>query len=349
MKNNKFYGVMPAVFCIAACLFFSGCFLSETRPVIDDAAFIREIEKKWDTVKVSRSKAWVDYNYRMDTRSEVDFDKGIIEFETLVIESDKSMRKIGEKKIAAQMEKVFKTKTSMKISILRGQIKNRKGKIVKKKNLKRYIKKEVLPKIKLHKRRIIANDGIRRVRMNAKINLVTEHSKVRAEQYVSIIKKVSARFNLSPHLLMAIIHNESNFNPMAISHCGAIGLMQLIPHHGAKEAYKYLYKKDKVLTREYLFNPVNNIELGSAYYYILKSKYFKTVKNSVNKRYLSICAYNLGPTRVRKIAKKYNLNRMKNRKLYSILQKKTPKETRDYLRDVINVAEKYRELFFKGR
>ena len=55
--------------------------------------------------------------------------------------------------------------------------------------------------------------------------------------------------------------------------------MQLVPSSGARDAYRYVYKKDKVLKKGFLYKPKNNIELGCAYLAKIRYDYFKSVRD----------------------------------------------------------------------
>jgi membrane-bound lytic murein transglycosylase C len=70
------------------------------------------------------------------------------------------------------------------------------------------------------------------------------------------------------------MHTEAYFNPQAISGSNAIGIMQIIPKYAGREAYRAIYGHDKVISWDYLFDPENNIERGSAYLSLLKYNHY---------------------------------------------------------------------------
>ena len=69
-------------------------------------------------------------------------------------------------------------------------------------------------------------------------------------QLLNMISKISKKYGVDEKLVQAVIKQESGFNPKAVSHCGAQGLMQLMP-----ATAKGLGVKDA-------FNPVQNVDGG---------------------------------------------------------------------------------------
>lgn len=71
--------------------------------------------------------------------------------------------------------------------------------------------------------------------------------------FVGEIRAAAAEFGLDEALVRAIVHAESSFNPLAISHKGAQGLMQLIPATAERFGV------------EDVFDPVQNLRGGAEY------------------------------------------------------------------------------------
>ncbi len=51
----------------------------------------------------------------------------------------------------------------------------------------------------------------------------------KVKQYEPHIRSAAARYNIDPNWIAGVIWQESRGNPRAVSHCGAMGLMQLMP------------------------------------------------------------------------------------------------------------------------
>jgi membrane-bound lytic murein transglycosylase C len=145
---------------------------------------------------------------------------------------------------------------------------------------------------------------------------------------------------------MAVIHTESYFNPFARSHAGAYGLMQLIPRYAGREAYQFIYRQDRIITPNYLYQPINNINLGSAYLFLLYNKHFADIQGKDKRLLLTICSYNWGPTAIRqKIVQRYQISFMPSDNLYRLLRYRTPQETSDYLKRVTERSNTYSNFF----
>jgi soluble lytic murein transglycosylase len=76
------------------------------------------------------------------------------------------------------------------------------------------------------------------------------------------IKAESAKNNLDPYLVAALIRQESEFNPSAVSRANACGLMQLLPAVGKSMAHQEGIEHFQTFQ---LFDPATNIRLGTRY------------------------------------------------------------------------------------
>lgn len=109
----------------------------------------------------------------------------------------------------------------------------------------------------------------------------------RINRYSPVIYQYAKKHRVDADLVHAIIRVESGFNPRAISHKGAIGLMQLMPETALDYGIKN--KAD-------LYKPGLNLDVGTRHFKKLLDKY-----ESVN---LALAAYNAGESALGSFRKK---------------------------------------------
>lgn len=172
----------------------------------------------------------------------------------------------------------------------------------------------------------------------------------KARQYAPMIHQYARKMNVPADVLFAIIHTESYFNPIARSVVPAFGLMQIVPSTAGRDATRHLYKKQRVLSPSYLFNPEKNIEIGSAYLNLVHFHYLKAINKPLSRLYCTIAAYNTGTSNVAKafISKAsmelaaVEINKLTDEQVLRKLIANLPQqETRDYLRKVMNRKRLY--------
>ena len=102
--------------------------------------------------------------------------------------------------------------------------------------------------------------------------------------YNADIKRETARWNLDPCLVFAVIRQESVFNPDALSPAGAIGLMQIMPYTGKAiaQSLKEPFYQDSLRV------PAVNIRYGTYYLRELLDQFNDT-------EVLALASYNGGP------------------------------------------------------
>ncbi len=110
---------------------------------------------------------------------------------------------------------------------------------------------------------------------------ISSISNVYAKNLEEIVREAARKHKVDENLICAIINQESRWKQNAVSHAGAIGVMQIMPKTG---------KKHCNLSSGDLYDPTKNINCGVSYF---KTQYdqFKSVK-------LALCAYNAGPHRI---------------------------------------------------
>lgn len=192
-------------------------------------------------------------------------------------------------------------------------------------------------------------DGEKKTAVRINLSLVTDNLSKNAALYKDLIAEFSEKFGIEQALIFAVMEQESRFNPQATSWVPAYGLMQLVPESGGFDAYRYVYGREWVPTRSYLFNPRNNIELGTAYLRILENQ-FSNIEDPHCRRLCVIAGYNTGAGNVsRAFTGNTNLrkalpliNEYGYRQLYDHLTTRLgTEEARNYVSGVTQRREKY--------
>lgn len=95
------------------------------------------------------------------------------------------------------------------------------------------------------------------------------------------IRRSAERYAVDPLLLASIVEVESRFDPRAVSHRGATGLMQVLPSTAG------------AASRSELYDPEVNLDAGARYLRRLLKRFDGDLA-------LALAAYNAGPTAVRR-------------------------------------------------
>ncbi len=180
-----------------------------------------------------------------------------------------------------------------------------------------------------------------------------------APKFLDMVTRHARTTGVDPALIMAVIYQESRFNPNAVSQAEAYGMMQLVPKSGGYEAFRKAKGASVQPSKEYLMDPDNNIELGATYLAMILFDYWpKEVGNFPAREYCTISAYNTGPGNVaraftgstsRLTEAQSRANAMRPDEVFDHLRANLPyAETRDYLLRVAAARRHYKDLFFSG-
>ena len=333
----------------------------------DQAAFARfkeEVEKQWGEYIGSTRKDWVEYSEDLQRRSRVDFEHGQAQVEVLLETSEDEARGklkdavvalISDEGTSADYEVVLPDGSEDEpqpldtAPILQDQVADQDGMAVTPEKADAFAQ-DVVQSDKVVFTTITGKDGRERMKTTATFSLVPDHLKKRAERYLPTIREYAKRYDVDVPLVCAVIHTESFFNPKARSPVPALGLMQLVPKSGGREAYRFVYKADRILPPSYFYDPNKNIELGSAYLHLLRYRFFAEVEDDQKAQLCVIAGYNTGPGNVSRALTGEGLvnaalpiiANLKWDKLYQHLKESLPyKETRDYLVKVLERISLY--------
>ena len=141
--------------------------------------------------------------------------------------------------------------------------------------------------------------------------------------YWPIVARWAERSGLDPFLVLAVMREESRFDPKAVSLAGAVGLLQVLPATARTLA--------KGIDVQQLQDPEVNVRLGVRYL----AAQLRAFKDPV----LALCAYNAGPAAARRFA------RARGADPDEFIEGIPYRETRAYVRRVLESYGIYRWLY----
>jgi soluble lytic murein transglycosylase len=148
--------------------------------------------------------------------------------------------------------------------------------------------------------------------------------------YWNELTRYSRQNELDPYLVASLIRQESEFNPGAISHADALGLMQLLPTTGrkvARELRVHGYSSNQLLA------PNLNLQLGTRYFRALMDQFGGRTE-------YALAAYNAGTDRVQAWIAEGGFHG-----LDEFVESIPFTETREYVQAVVRNAAIYKRLY----
>ncbi|TXK93158.1 hypothetical protein BMR07_17540 [Methylococcaceae bacterium CS1] len=259
-----------------------------------------QMTSRWGSFKESDHETWVNYAEDGQTRQSVNFATGVVEVdilanrnETLAAIKQQAMQSVTRllattekqafendvvaQKVEARLKqhaavvKTSKLSTQHKVmSALVSDISQASKSEIKE------LSSQFINTTKVTEKKL--NDKQKIVKLTFKI---PEKLSNKAARYSARVKQIASKENIPISLVFAVIETESNFNPLAKSHVPAYGLMQIVPMSAGKDASKYLFGQEKVLSPSYLYNGDNNIAIGGAYLHILYHQYLNKIDDKL--------------------------------------------------------------------
>ncbi|MCE0558583.1 MULTISPECIES: membrane-bound lytic murein transglycosylase MltC [unclassified Motilimonas] len=300
------------------------------------------------------SKHYVKYTDNYQSRAQIDFDNGVITIETIA--KDQPNEHLHQAIVATLLTPddpasvdIFSAKEVDAVGgkpFLYGQVEDHEGQPI-----------QWGWRANRFADYLLSTQVVREYRQVGEVwsvsfDLVRDHQALREYKYAQLVKKYSQKYDIDESLIYAVMKTESSFNPYAVSHANAYGLMQVVPSTAGRDVFEKIKLRDGEPSRQYLFDPENNIDIGTAYLHILKTRYLKEITDPESLRFAIISAYNGGAGNVlktfhsdRKQAPNV-INSRSSAQVYQSLTNDHPSaESRRYLYKV-NKAQK---AFYSGR
>jgi membrane-bound lytic murein transglycosylase C len=282
-----------------------------------------QIRQKWSDGIMPSVKSYVEYWDNDQARLRVDYEKGVIYLEAV------SEQKLSKLKIADN----FQNGLSKHWDLVEDQVQFKDGISFNKDSLSE-LTNHLTPLVQ-ESGNIKGTDGKDRNLYRIELPMVPDHIKRRASKYLPSVLYWANKNSIPPALILAIMWQESAFNPLARSYIPAFGLMQIVPKF-AGEDVKSVLKESEVVDGNFLYNSENNLRYGTSYLKILSDRSFSKIEPFEKRAPFIIAGYNWGPNRLLAHIKKGSIKITSPKDIKDQIHRIAPKETKDYLIKVID-------------
>lgn len=309
-------------------------------------SYKKEILNTWPTAEISTKHKFVQYNKDYTAKKSIDYEQQKVEIEVVANNEEDAREKIQSALKDLVEEDVKSAYEHDQLENKINQTLKAKPKVESKEKLIGDVltqeeKKNFVEVAKKEPLMATIHDNKTIFKLNVK--LPSEALIKKAQQFKQSVDVYSSKNEINKELVYAVIHSESSFNPMARSHIPAYGLMQIVPQSAGVDTYNFLYGEKKLLSSDYLYNPINNIKIGSTYLHIVYFRYLRHINDPLSRLYCLIAAYNtgagnvarsfVGTNNIKKASEK--INTMTPDEVYKHLMRNLPyHETKDYLQRV---------------
>lgn len=313
-------------------------------------------------VKLSDKKQFTQYDESLTARQTVDYEKGKVTLEVVVDKDEKVDPKKFQKKLEElKKQTIAESRKKDPVNKLAASYMKKKKIVEDKPDQETSAQQKLLDKMftdttitkeNIKEKEIRLKDGKKKKIVSVEILMVPNHLEKRAKRYKERVMEQAKRFDLEPSYIFGVIQTESFFNPLAVSPIPAYGLMQIVPTSAGIDAYQALKGKKRLLPPAYLYDPNNNIELGSQYLNIIRTRYLKGVENPQSLDYCAATAYNAGIGNVYRVftgkkssrkAAVEKINAMTPEQVYETLRtsKRLVEEAHNYVKRVNDYKKNY--------
>lgn len=308
-------------------------------------AYQGEITQFWSDIELSNSTTWVDYSPTMDVKRVVDFANNEIR---ISIQGDKLQGfspEDSEREILAALSmdigEAYKMDPVLAKVVGDQQPDSHRKILGLDKSLANVLNKSA---------RLERKQGKKGELLTIIAKLPANSLAIRAKSFLPSVEASAAKWQVPAALILAIMHTESAFNPLARSHVPAFGLMQIVPKSAGRDASRLVFGRERLLTGQDLYQPETNIEMGAAYLHILDSKYLKGITDADSRQLCVIAAYNTGAGNVARAfsgttsVKKALpvINRLSSKQVYAHLRSNLKyEEARNYVKKVTRTLPLY--------